>query len=441
MKENKAISGFSKLTRDEKVAWLRGQIELDDSMAGLMASFEPARSEWREIIAGLSENYLTSFHLPFGLAPNFLINGSMKVFPLVTEESSVVAAMAKAASFWARRGGFHTDIIGVEKKGQLHFEWKGDPSLLRRLFPEIRAALLNEVAPFSGKMTRRGGGILHMELKYLPEILPGYYQIDVAFDTKDAMGANFINSCLEQFGRSLKQFMEQRSALPEADRQVDVIMAILSNYVPDNRVKVWVECPVSELSEAGDAMTADHFAGRFVRAVTIAQKDVSRAVTHNKGIFNGIDALALATGNDFRAIEAGGHAYASRTGQYAGLSEAKAEAGKFRFSMELPLAVGIVGGVTTVHPLAKLAMQILENPDARELMQYMAAAGLASNWSALRALVSEGIQKGHMKMHLGNILNSLGATDEQKQSAGLYFQNREVSFAEVEHYLKNYAGR
>ncbi len=441
MKENKAISGFSKLTRDQKAEWLTGQIGLDDSVTDLLSSFEPARDEWREIIADLSENCLTSFHLPFGVAPNFLINGRMKVLPLVTEESSVVAAMAKAASFWAVRGGFHTEVLGVDKKGQLHFEWKGDPSLLHRLFPEIRTVLLNEVAPFSGKMARRGGGILHMELKYLPEILPGYYQIDVSFDTKDAMGANFINSCLEQFGRSLKRFMEQQSFLSEEDRQVDVIMAILSNYVPDNRVKVWVECPVSELSGTGDTIAADHFAGRFVRAVTISRMDVSRAVTHNKGIFNGLDALALATGNDFRAIEAGGHAYAARSGRYAGLSEASVEEGKFLFSMELPLAVGVVGGVTTIHPVARLAMQILENPDARELMQCMAAAGLASNWSAVKALVSGGIQKGHMKMHLGNILNSFGLTNEQKQAARLYFQNREVSYAEVEHYLKNYAGR
>ena len=153
-----------------------------------------------------------------------------------------------------------------------------------------------------------------------------------------------------------------------------------------------------------------------------------------------MDALALATGNDFRAIEAGGHAFAARDGHYSGLSEVRITGEQFVFSMDLPLVAGVVGGVTALHPMTKLALQILENPDAGELMQYMAVAGLASNWSAVQALVTTGIQKGHMKMHLNNILAGLQATDEQKRAARLYFHDHEVSFAEVEHYLKNYAG-
>lgn len=437
MKENKPISGFSKLSKTEKTAWLAAQLGLDADTEHYLSDFEAGNDDAQAVIADLSENHLSNFHFPFSVAPNFLVNGQFRVFPFVTEESSVVAALGKAAGFWAKRGGFKAEVLGTEKKGQLHFSWDGDPEKLRANFPEIEKTLRAEAAPITQKMEKRGGGITSIQLKYLPEILPAYYQLDVAFETRDAMGANFINSCLEQFGKSLKTWLASKSDWPEAEQDAEIIMAILSNYVPDSRVRVWVECPVEDLSESGDDEAARLFAEKLVQAVHISRNDVSRAVTHNKGIFNGVDALALATGNDFRAIEAGGHAFAARNGKYAGLSEAKIENGQFRFSMELSLAVGVVGGVTALHPMAKLAMQILEKPSAGELMQYLAVAGLASNWSAVRALVTTGIQKGHMKMHLSNILNTLHATDEQKAAARLYFEKREVSFSEVEHFLKN----
>lgn len=437
MKDNNLIAGFSKLSKAQKIDWLTDQLGLDPGTAEFLASFELKNEGLQSILAELSENHLSNYHLPFTIAPNFLVNGKFRVFPLVTEESSVVAALAKAAGFWAKRGGFHAQVIGTEKSGQLHFSWKGNPETLRLSFPEIKKRLLKEVAPFTQKMEERGGGITGIELKHLPEILPNYYQIDVSFETRDAMGANFINSCLEQFGKSLKNWLADQVDWNEEEQDCEIIMAILSNYVPDSRVKVWVECPVEALSETDDTSGAAQFAEKFVQAVHIAREDVSRAVTHNKGIFNGVDALAIATGNDFRAIEAGGHAFAARNGKYAGLSEARIDNGKFIFSLELSLAVGVVGGVTALHPLAKLSMQILESPSAEELMQYLAVAGLASNWSAVRALVTTGIQHGHMKMHLSNMLNSFQATDEQKQAARLYFHNRPVSFAEVEKFLKH----
>ncbi len=413
------------------------QLELDESTARMLSAFELKDEPIQNIIADLSENHISNYHFPFSVAPNFLVNGQFRVFPLVTEESSVVAALAKAAGFWAKRAGFHAEVIGTEKKGQLHFSWKGNPEKLRLHFAEIQDVLRLEAGHLTQKMQKRGGGISDIQLKYLPEILPDYYQLDVSFETRDAMGANFINSCLEQFGKSLENWLAAQQNWPDDERTCEIIMAILSNYVPESRVKVWVECPVEALSEISNQEEAVRFAEKFVRAVHISRHDVSRAVTHNKGIFNGVDALALATGNDFRAIEAGGHAFAARNGKYAGLSDARIEDGKFIFSMELSLAVGVVGGVTALHPLAKLSMQILENPSASELMQYLAVAGLASNWSAVRALVTTGIQHGHMKMHLSNILNSFQATDEQKQAARLYFQDREVSFSEVEQFLKH----
>ncbi len=440
MKDNKPISGFSKLSKTQKIDWLVQQLKLNTETANFLADFESKNQDAQAVIADLSENHLSNFHFPFCIAPNFLVNGDYLVFPFVTEESSVVAALGKAAGFWANRGGFHAEIIGTEKKGQLHFSWTGDPEKLKNHFAQVEERLRKDTASITQKMEKRGGGINTIQLKYLPEILPNYYQLDVSFETRDAMGANFINSSLEQFGKSLKLWFSEQKDWAAEERDAEIIMAILSNYVPDSRVRVWVECPVEQLAETSDVASAKRFAEKFVQAVHISRNDVSRAVTQNKGIFNGVDALALATGNDFRAIEAGGHAFAARNGKYAGLSEARIENGDFRFSMELSLAVGVVGGVTALHPMARLAMQILEQPSAEELMQYLAVAGLASNWSAVRALVTTGIQQGHMKMHLSNILNTLKATDEQKASARLYFDKREVSFSEVEQFLKNDAG-
>ncbi|MGQ7868455.1 hydroxymethylglutaryl-CoA reductase [Sunxiuqinia sp. sy24] len=437
MTEHKIINGFSKLDRLQKIEWLVEQLNLDEVTADFLNSFQLAEQSVQNIIADLSENHLSNYHLPFSVAPNFVVDDKVITFPLVTEESSVVAALAKAAGYWAKRGGFHSKIIGTEKKGQVHFSWSGKPEKIFRSFPELKKQLEQEAAPLTQNMEKRGGGITAITLKHLPEIIPNYYQLDVSFETCEAMGANFINSCLEQFGKTLKSWVQTNDEFQAEEKETDVIMAILSNYVPNSRVKVWVECPVEELES--DAEKAHAFALKLVQAVHISRHDVSRAVTHNKGIFNGIDALAIATGNDFRAIEAGGHAYAASSGQYRGLSDAGITNGKFWFSLELPLAVGVVGGVTSLHPLAKLTMAILGQPTASQLMGYLAVAGLASNWSAVRALVTSGIQQGHMKMHLSNILNSLHVSDEQKRAARLYFQDRGVSYSEVQNYLNEHA--
>ncbi|MGQ8337540.1 hydroxymethylglutaryl-CoA reductase [Sunxiuqinia sp. A32] len=437
MKSNKTISGFSKWTKQQKIRWLKDELNLSDNVESLLLKFELDDLDLQSIISELSENCLSNYHLPFTVAPNFKVNGNLKVFPLVIEESSVVAALAKAAGYWAKRGGFRTEILGAEKKGQVHFQWAGNPEKIKHAFPEIKQFLVNEAHPITQKMEKRGGGVLNIELNYLPGILPNYYQLDVSFDTRDAMGANFINSCLEQFGQSLQAFFQRKPDFTGAEKEVEIIMCILSNYVPNSRVKVWVECPVADLMDNMEEARA--FADKLVRAVHISRNDVSRAVTHNKGIFNGMDALAIATGNDFRALEAGGHAYAARNGKYVGLSEAEIRGEQFIFSMEVAMVVGVVGGVTTLHPLAKLAMQILENPSAVELMSYIAVAGLASNWSAVNALVTSGIQKGHMKMHLSNILHAFKLTNEQKQAVRDYFQDKAVSQSAVEEFLKGNA--
>lgn len=434
--DDSIIHGFSKYTKQQRINALIQKYGFEEILAERLGSFEATDEATRKIIDDLSENPVSSFHLPFSIAPNFVVNGKNLFFPLVSEESSVVAALANAAGFWARRGGFHAEVLGTEKKGQVHFCWNGNPEYLQSIFPEIRSKLLTESAFLTAKMEARGGGITQIELKFLPRILPNYFQLDAGFDTCDAMGANFINTCLEQFGKSLQDYFRTSDKISEDNRECEIIMSILSNYTPESRVRAWVECPVPDLLNEKSLQECELFARKFEQAISISQIDVSRAVTHNKGIFNGIDALALATGNDFRAIETCGHAFAARNGQYSGLTDVRIENGMFRFSIELALAVGVVGGVTAVHPLAKLSMQMLDNPSASELMMYLAVAGLASNFGAVKALVSVGIQPGHMKMHLSNIMNQLNIPEENRPAIEKFFKDKTVSFSAVEEYWK-----
>jgi len=431
------IQGFSKYSKQQRINALIQKYNFQEDLASWLGLFEASDETIRKNIGDLSENPVSSFLFPFSISPNFVVNGKNLFFPLVSEESSVVAALANAAGFWARRGGFHAEVLGTEKKGQVHFKWKGNPDKLRLLFPEIKEQLHAESEFLTTKMEERGGGISSIELKEMNPILPNYFQLDAAFETCDAMGANFINSCLEQFAKSLQYYFRNSEKVSEDERDCEIIMAILSNYTPESRVRAWVECPVEELLKGKSPHEKKLFAEKFEQAIRISQLDISRAVTHNKGIFNGIDALAIATGNDFRAIEACGHAFAARNGQYSGLTDIQVQNGIFHFSIELALSVGVVGGVTAVHPLAKLAMQILGNPSAQELMMYLAVAGLASNFGAVKALVSVGIQQGHMKMHLSNILNQLNIPEGKRAEIQNYFQDKTVSFSVVEEYWKS----
>jgi len=212
-------------------------------------------------------------------------------------------------------------------------------------------------------------------------------------------------------------------------------MSILSNFVPNCVVRVEVSCPIDQLSESA-TIDSKEFAQKFATAVRIAEVEPYRAVTHNKGIMNGIDAVVLATGNDFRAVEAGIHAYASKSGQYSSLSHVKIENDIFTFWMEIPLALGTVGGLTSLHPLVKFSMELLGKPSAEELMQIVAAAGLAQNFAALRSLTTTGIQQGHMKMHIMNILNQHKATKEEKQQVLDYFKSTTISHSLVVDYLE-----
>ena len=427
--------GFSKLLKEEKLKLIANYFENPGEVVNLLKSYWHSDSKQQQLFDEFSENTITNFFIPYGISPNVNINGKDYIVPMVIEESSVVAAASAATKFWGERGGFHAEVIDVRKVGQVHFGWSGDKEKLFALFPEIEKRLLADTDNMTEKMRKRGGGILGMKLiDYSAQILD-YYQIRVEFGTGDAMGANFINSVLEQFGHSLQDFFVEQNDLPEDLRKVEIIMTILSNNTPDCRVKVWVECPVSQLDGIDETLSGEEYAKKFKKAVDIAHIDTDRATTHNKGIYNGIDAVVIATGNDFRAVEAAGHTFASRNGHYESLSSVTLENGIFHFELEVPMALGTIGGLTSLHPLAKKTLELLGNPTAKELMMIAATMGLANNFSAVRSLTTKGIQAGHMKMHLNNILNQLNASEEDKKRAREYFKDKTVSYAAVEQFL------
>lgn len=427
--------GFSKLLKEEKLKLIANYFENPGEVVNLLKSYWHSDSKQQQLFDEFSENTITNFFIPYGISPNVNINGKDYIVPMVIEESSVVAAASAAAKFWGERGGFHAEVIDVRKVGQVHFGWSGDKEKLFALFPEIEKRLLADTDTMTEKMRKRGGGILGMRLIDYSTQIPDYYQIRVEFGTGDAMGANFINSVLEQFGHSLQDFFAERNDLSEDLRKVEIIMTILSNNTPDCRVKVWVECPVNQLDGIDETLSGEEYAKKFKKAVDIAHIDTDRATTHNKGIYNGIDAVVIATGNDFRAVEAAGHTFASRNGHYESLSSVTIENGIFHFELEVPMALGTIGGLTSLHPLAKKTLELLGNPTAKELMMIAATMGLANNFSAVRSLTTKGIQAGHMKMHLNNILNQLNANEEDKKKAREYFKDKTVSYAGVEQYL------
>lgn len=432
----KTISGFSKLPKREKMRWVAEQFfSHPEQVEQELMSFWHRDQAQQQVLDGFSENTITNFVLPYGIAPNFLINGRIYAVPMVIEESSVVAAASSAAKFWMSRGGFRAEVLSTRKLGQVHFFWPGEVAKLTGLFAELRALLLQEAAPLTLNMEQRGGGVLDIALRDMTHLEPGYFQLFVSFETCDSMGANFINSVLESFSQTLEEFFATHPAFDEKEREVVVIMAILSNYTPDCLVRASVECAVEDLAGACETMDGPEFAQRFQQAVRIAQIDPYRATTHNKGIFNGVDAVVLATGNDFRAVEAGGHTYAARDGQYRSLSSCSVSDGRFRFWLDLPLALGTIGGLTRLHPLAHRSLELLGHPSAPELMMIIAATGLAQNFAALRSLITTGIQHGHMRMHLVNILHHLGASDAERAEVSRYFQDKVVSFTAVRDYL------
>jgi hydroxymethylglutaryl-CoA reductase len=436
VKQKEIITSFSKLSKEEKLQIISNYFADSGEFLTELKGYHHSDPKKQKLFDEFSENTLTNYFIPYGIAPNFVIDGKVYHIPMVIEESSVVAAASNSAKFWTEKGGFHTEIISTEKIGQVHFIWHGKKEKLMTLMPDLKENLLFRTKHITSNMNQRGGGIIDIELVDMSDKMEDYYQLKASFNTVDSMGANFINSCLEEFATGLKEFLKTSPYFTEDERRVEIIMSILSNYTPNCLIKVWVECELDELDNIDDELTGEEFAWKFEKAVRIAQIDVHRATTHNKGIFNGIDAVALATGNDFRAIEAGGHTFASKDGRYRSLTDIEIKNNRFKYTLTVPLALGTVGGLTSLHPLVKKSLELLDNPDAEDLMRFAAATGLANNFGALKSLVTKGIQKGHMKMHLLNILNKFGADTSEKQKAKKWFEDKKVTVKAVYEFLE-----
>ena len=434
---SKKIEGFSKLSKTEKINWIT-QMHFEDvqNAKEIISTYNHSNEMVQNIHDEFIENSITNFYFPMGVAPNFLINGKQYTLPMAIEESSVVAAASKSAKFWASRGGFKAQILGTKKIGQVHFLFKGKTELLQSFFKEKKQMLIDSTSSLTANMRQRGGGIFNIKLNDKSDLIEDYYQLHLTFETVDSMGANFINSCLEKIATTLQTQAEEHKPFLNERLSIEVIMSILSNYIPECLVQAEVRCHINKL-EVTDDMSGMQFAQKFIQALEIAHKEPYRAVTHNKGIMNGIDALVIATGNDFRAVEAGIHAYAARKGVYSSLSHAFLERDEFVFQLKLPLSLGTVGGLTQLHPMVKWSMELLGNPNAKNLMEIVAVAGLAQNFAALRSLITSGIQKGHMKMHLLNILNQQNATVDQKKKAMQFFNGRTVTYSAVSDFLKS----
>jgi len=409
----KIVSGFSKFTKEEKIKWLTTTfLSSNNEASSILKKYWNENSALQQLHDEFIENTISNFYLPYAIAPNFIINDKLYAIPMAIEESSVIAASSLVAKYWSERGGFKAEVVSTRKVGHVHFIYNENFADLIKYFTEIKPQLFKVTESITKNMRKRGGGILDIELKNKTDKLKNYYQLQVTFETKDSMGANFINSCLEVIAKSFQK------------EDIEIVMSILSNYVPECLVRAEVSCKIEDL----DTHNADDFAQKFHQAVQIAHVEPYRAVTHNKGIMNGIDAVVIATGNDFRAVGAGVHSYASKSGEYKSLTNCFIDKGIFKFWIEIPLALGTVGGLTSLHPLAKLSLEILQNPSAEELMQIVAVAGLAQNFAAIKALTTTGIQHGHMKMHLQNILNQLGATKEEKEKILEYFKKRQITY-------------
>ncbi len=427
----KKIEAYRSLSKSEQIIQLSQETSNPDLVKETLQLFTIDHQNYKDLLENLSENTIALHMLPLGVAPNVLINKRYYHVPMVTEESSVIAAAASASSFWAARCGIKASVNGTTKQGQVHFKITNISNDFLLNIESLNHEILQKTNHLTESMRKRNGGILKISWSKMDIPFEGYVKCDIDFETQDAMGANFINSCLEAIAKISTDWINTN--YPDAN--CEVIMAILSNHYPDCTVTASVSAPLEKMEWQGhDGKTMSE---RFVNAVLIANHEIQRAVTHNKGIMNGVDSVVLATGNDFRAVEAACHAFASTSGQYRSLSNAWINDNTFTFSITLPLALGTIGGLTKLHPLAQTSLELLGNPSAKELMMIVASIGLMSNFAAVRALTSTGIQKGHMKLHLSNLLLSNNASKEEIQKATNWFKDKEISSLSVKVFLEN----
>ena len=347
------------------------------------------------------ENVVGTFALPLGIARNFVVNGRAVPVPMAVEEPSVVAAASYMAKLANAGGGFRASTTEAEMIGQLQILDLDDIEQAADALETARADLLAEAAQVDPVLTKLGGGPRDIEVRRISDSPIGPFLVmHLIMDVRDAMGANAINTALERLTPSVERLTGGRA-----------LLRILSNLANKRLAKASCCIPV-------DALTFDEFSGedvrdRVIEAWAFAAADPYRAATHNKGIMNGIDAVVLATGNDWRAVEAGAHAYAARSGKYTSLSTwSKGDDGALVGELEMPMAVGVVGGATRVHPSASAAIELMGVKSGRELAEVIVSVGLAQNLGALRALATEGIQRGHMALHARQVAVAAGVPEK-----------------------------
>lgn len=343
------------------------------------------------------ENFITQYQIPEGLAMNYVINGKEYIVPMVTEEPSVIAASSHGAGIIKRSGGFKAKIHSRLMMGQVVLENVDDAKILVNQLQTQISTLIEVANQAHPSIVKRGGGAREIEFRILA---PDMVSVDLFVDVQEAMGANILNTMLEAVAAKISEQYHR-----------DILMSILSNYATKCLVTATCEIPTDILGKNG--IDGKNVAQKFAQSSRLAQLDPYRAATHNKGIMNGVDAVVIASGNDWRAVEASCHAYASRDGQYRGLSSWEIQDDKLVGKITLPLPVGAVGGSIGIVPLAKLNKQLLTFENAKELETIIASVGLAQNFAALYALVTEGIQKGHMRLQLKSLAKSIGANEQE----------------------------
>lgn len=387
------FSGFYKKTRQERIDILNQERMLQAKTVEILRKDQ----NLPENIAGkMAENHLGTFSLPFSVVPEFLLDGQEYSLPMVTEEPSVVAACSFGAKIIGRSGGFTSDIQNRLMIGQVALYNVAEPQVAQKNIEQETATILSLANQAHPSIVKRGGGARTLRTEIKDQFLIVYLSVDV----KEAMGANILNTMLE----GIKDYLEEIS-------RGKALMAILSNYASESLVTA--RCRITISSLATSAALAQETAEKIALASQLAQVDTYRAATHNKGIFNGIDGLVVATGNDWRAVEAGAHAYAARDGHYRGLSTWTIDGEELLGQMTLPMPIATVGGSIGLNPKVQAAFDILGQPKARTLASLIVAVGLCQNFAALRALVTTGIQAGHMKLQAKSLAILAGATESE----------------------------
>ncbi|MGM8211183.1 hydroxymethylglutaryl-CoA reductase, degradative [Virgibacillus sp. W0430] len=424
--ETSRIPGFYNMTVEERREIIAKLYNITDRSQ--LFSEQPLKTETAD---KMIENVIGTFPLPLGLGLNFLINGQEYAVPMAIEEASVVASASYIAKIVRGAGGFQTEATERIMIGQIQVVGCEDIYAAKRAVLEAKESLIQAANAAYPSMVARGGGAEGLDVRILNEDASSAYSqmlvVHLYVDTCDAMGANIINTMVEALAPTVEELTNGK-----------VYLRILSNYA--DRCLAHAKCVIPPKLLKSEGFSGEEVRDGVVHAYEFAASDPYRAVTHNKGIMNGIDPIVIATGNDWRAVEAGAHAYAARDGHYGSMTSWTVDGeGNLVGELELPMSIGTVGGATRVHPMAKLALDILGNPSASELAQIMVAVGLAQNLGALKALVTDGIQKGHMALHSRSVAIAAGATGEMIDIvAEKLVQLKEIRVGKAEEIMETY---